>query len=135
MARREAQQPQEPWKQYDLNGDGKIARQEFMAVRGVCFARYDAADTGMLTQAEVRKVLGSRMASPGDGAFSRVDLDGDGLISREEFARENDRLFRQMDTNGDGVIAGTELTNVNPVLLGDLCPGTFEGRPRLPERR
>ncbi len=135
MARRDGPQPQELWRQYDLNGDGKITRAEFMAVRATCFARYDANGTGMLTRAEVKKFSPPPLADRIDAAFSRLDLDGDVLIGREEFDRESDRLFRQMDTNADGVLAGTELSNLAPALLGDLCLGPSDRRPSSAARR
>lgn len=129
MARRDRPSPQEVWQQYDLNGDGRITRGEFMAVRATCFARYDANGDGLLTRAEVKRRLPARLAERIDAEFSRLDLDGDGQISREEFDRENDHLFQQLDTNGDGVLAGTELGNMTPSVLGDLCAG---GSGRLP---
>ncbi len=128
MARRDRQPPQDLWKQYDLNGDGKITREEFMAARAVCFARDDSNGDGVLTRVEVKTFFPPPLADRIDAAFLRLDLDGDGLISREEFDRESDRLFRQMDTNGDGVLAGTELSNLTPAVLGDLCSETG-GRP------
>lgn len=134
MARRDRQQPQELWKQYDLNSDGKITRGEFMAVRATCFARYDANGDGMLTRAEVKKFFPPQLADRIDAAFPRLDLDGDGLISREEFDRESDRLFRQLDTNGDGVIAGDELSNVTPAVLGDMCSERYGRLPGSPVR-
>ena len=134
MARRDRQQPQVLWKQYDLNGDGKITREEFMAARAVCFARYDTNGTGLLTRAGVKQFFPPPLADRIDAAFLRLDLDGDGLISREEFARESDRLFRQVDTNGDGVLAGTELNNVTPAVLGDLCSDTGGRPPGAPGR-
>ena len=121
MAREGRPQPDQIWKAYDLNGDGKITRGEFMAVRATCFAKYDANDEGMLSREQIRKFSPPQLRDRIDAAFSRLDLDGDGLISREEFARESDRLFRQLDTNGDGIIAGNELSNVIPAVLGDLC--------------
>jgi Ca2+-binding EF-hand superfamily protein len=128
MARRDRQLPQELWKQYDLHGDGKITREEFMAVRAVCFARYDTRGTGMLTRAEVERFFPPQSAARMDAAFSRLDLDGDGLISREEFDRESDRLFRQADANRIGVIAGMELSALDAALQGDLCQPS--GSPR-----
>ena len=106
-----------------------------MAVRGTCFARYDANATGMLTRGEVKKLSPPPMADRIDAAFSRLDLDRDGVISREEFDRESDRLFLRMDTNGDGVIAGAELNNVAPALLGDLCSGASDRRGGSPGGR
>ena len=135
MARRQGEQPQELWKQYDLNGDGKVTREEFMAVRAVCFARYDASGTGMLTLEEVKKFSTAQTADRLNAEFSRLDLDGDGFISREEFDRESDRLFRQLDTNGDGVIAGTELNNMIPSVLGVMCSGATDRRPGTPGGR
>lgn len=119
-----SQPPGEARTQYDLNGDGKITRAEFMAVRAVCFARYDASGDGFLTPAEVRHLFPPRLARRLDAAFTRMDLDGDGQISREEFDRESDRLFQFLDTTRDGVLAGMELGNVNSALLGDICQPT-----------
>jgi len=135
MARRDRQQPEELWKQYDLHGDGKITREEFMAVRAVCFARYDVNGDGMLTRAEVMRFFPPQLADRIDAAFSRLDLKGDGLISREEFDRESDRLFRQLDTNGYGVIAGNELSNMTLAVLGVMCSDTAGRRPSSTERR
>ena len=135
MGRRERGNPQELWKQYDLNGDGKITRGEFMAVRAVCFARYDANGTGMLSRSEVKRFSSTQIADRIDVELSRLDLDGDGLISREEFDRDSDRVFRQLDTNGDGVIAGTELSNMIPSILGALCSGPTDRRSGTPGGR
>ena len=129
MAQRDRQQLQEPWKQYDLNGDGKISLGEFMAVRAACFARYDAMGVGVITRAEAQKVFPPQQAERMGEEFSRLDLDGDGLISRAEFDQESDRLFRQLDTNGDGVIAGSELGNVIPAVLGYMCSEGSDRRP------
>ena len=134
MARHDQQQPQTVWKQYDLNGDGKITPGEFMAVRAICFAKYDANGDGLLTRPEVKKFFPTPLADRIDAAFSRADLDKDGMISREEFDRESDRLFRQLDANGDLVIAGSELSNMTPAVLGDMCAESQDRQPGPPGR-
>src|SRR6476659_8851778 len=40
--------------------------------------------------------------------FQEMDLNGDRIITREEW-RGNDRSFRAQDWNGDGVLSGIEL--------------------------
>lgn len=134
MARHGQQQPQTVWKQYDLNGDGKITPGEFMAVRAICFAKYDANGDGLLTRPEVKKFFPSPLAYRIDAAFSRANLDKDGMISREEFDRESGRLFRQVDANGDIVIAGSELSNMTPAVLGDLYTESQDRQPGPPGR-
>jgi Ca2+-binding EF-hand superfamily protein len=134
MARHDKQQPQTVWKQYDLNGDGKITRGEFMAVRATCFAKCDGNGDGLLTRAEVKTFFPRQLVDRMDSAFARLDRDHDGLISREEFDRESDRLFRQQDANGDLVIAGSELSNMIPAVLGDMCAESQDRQPGPPGR-
>jgi hypothetical protein len=122
--------PQALWKEYDLNGDGRITRAEFMAVRGLCFARSDGNGDGVLTSGEIHKRAPSQPPERLSGAIAQLDLNRDGVISREEFDLDSDRLFRQLDTNGDGVLAGNELTNVTPEVLGPLC-GETAARPPI----
>jgi Ca2+-binding EF-hand superfamily protein len=104
-----------------VNADGKVTRVEFLAVRGLCFVRYDSNEDSILTQAEMRRRLPDRLAEGLGAALARMDRDRDGEISRGEFDQESDRLFQFLDTNRDGVIAGMELTALSAVLSGDLC--------------
>lgn len=125
----------ETWKQYDANGDGKVTRAEFLAVRALCFVRCDGNGDGSLTQAEMRRCLAGRAPEDLGAAMARLDRDKDGEISLEEFERENRRLFELLDANGDGVIAGMELGNLTIRLAGDLCqpsgsPDAGDGRGR-----
>ncbi len=42
----------------------------------------------------------------------RYDLDGDGVISRQEFAEGTLRRFNRLDANGDGAITENEIARV-----------------------
>jgi len=118
----------EPWKQYDVSGDGKVTRAEFRAVRELCFVRYDRNGDGVLTQAEMRRHLADRAVEELGAAVARMDRDRDGEISREEFEWESRRSFEFLDTNGDGVIAGMELSAFGAASHSDLCQAS--GRPQ-----
>ena len=40
----------------------------------------------------------------GDRFFAKMDNDGDGVVSKEEFQSHGDEMFSKMDANGDGKI-------------------------------
>ena len=40
--------------------------------------------------------------------MERVDTDGDGSISKEEFVARHEEMFSKMDTNGDGTLSKEE---------------------------
>ncbi|MCB1651771.1 MAG: EF-hand domain-containing protein [Alphaproteobacteria bacterium] len=40
--------------------------------------------------------------------FQKHDLDGDGVVSKEEFLKQAEEKFAKIDTNGDGVISKEE---------------------------
>lgn len=45
----------------------------------------------------------------GPGLFERSDKDGDGFVTKEEFAAGRDVIFSQIDANSDGVLDQAEL--------------------------
>ena len=120
------------WKAYDLNGDGRVTRAEFSAVRNLCFVRVDGNGDGLLTRAEIQRLREGQPAAPGDPAAARPGRESEGDITREEYDRAGDSLWQFLDTNGDGVIAGMELTALSAALSRDLCQPS--GGPGSPER-
>jgi EF hand len=113
---RQAQRPTDsPFTQYDVNGDGKVTHEEFMAVRALRLLRYDADGDGIVSLSELRRRLPAQAADRVEATFARLDSDRDGGIGRSEWDLEGDRLFRSLDRNADTVLAGHELSG----LTGD----------------
>jgi hypothetical protein len=61
---------------------------------------------------EERRARYRRGDGRGMGVLRRYDLDGDGVISRQEFAEGTLRRFNRLDANGDGAIAEEEIATV-----------------------
>ena len=109
----------------DTNGDGIISREEQAAMRDAAFARMDHDGDGYLTEQdraamqvqreekrnemrERARARGEQMREAREARQAEIDLNDDGVISREEFmAAENQKISR-LDLNGDGNITKEE---------------------------
>jgi len=54
-------------------------------------------------------VAGAALADKGQGMFGRADTNGDGFVSKEEFAAGRKAMFAKLDANGDGTVDQAEL--------------------------
>lgn len=122
--------PAEMVKRADTDGDGKVSRDEFIKARTTAieqaFARMDTDGDGKLDEKEVeagaaqaratapagrggfRRPDADRPQRPGAGGmaeqgFERMDADGDGKLSKEEFAAGMKRLRELMQQGGAGL--------------------------------
>ena len=97
----------------DKNADGAITRAEIEALRQQRFAARDANSDGRLTPEEldaaIAKRLERRKVRMRYRMLARLDANGDGVITREEFLSRPMRMFDRLDMNGDGRITREEM--------------------------
>lgn len=118
--------PRPPMRQ-DANHDGVATRAEAIAQADARFAQMDTDHDGRVSGGEMqayRAALHDRMVASGrnvpvpppggrkhDGMGRRMDPNGDGSVTREEFEERALRRFDRMDANHDGAIDTTERAN------------------------
>ena len=115
-------------KRADLNGDGKISQAEMARGISVTFANVDVNGDGVLSASEVSgakaalKAARKQARASGEGRlqfvkfpakrigkrFDRIDANGDGVLSKAEFASISERMFRKRDKNNDGYISAAD---------------------------
>jgi len=112
----------------DKNGDGFVSKEEFAAGRDTLFAKLDANGDRVIDQAELdkaREAWHQRAGKPAPtdgstqiqahskehrGFMQRMDTDGDGKITAQEFAAAGDQTFARLDRNADGKLAKDEMS-------------------------
>lgn len=98
------------------------------------FLKADADKDGKVTLAELTAAIEARMKSEREAVFGKMDANGDGQVSKEEFlafesagppGQDGDgkkkrrgpdpaEMFKRLDRNGDGVIAADEMKRPEP---------------------
>jgi Ca2+-binding EF-hand superfamily protein len=136
---REGPSPQERFSEIDLNSDGRLTFEEFRVghdSRGPMrmsriFEQADANADGYVVLEEMQAMRAQR-PGPRDGdrpceeRFSKVDADGDGKLSLEEFQTGPiQRMFERMDANADGYIQLEEMVAMHGRRHGRFARGDF----------
>ncbi|GGB50132.1 hypothetical protein GCM10011316_22790 [Roseibium aquae] len=88
----------------DQNGDGRVTREEFDAVRGELFAAADANGSGSFALEDFAPAWLAINDSRVVAMFQRLDENGDLAISPEERSTQAARMMSRLDSNGDGVV-------------------------------
>ena len=118
--------PRPPMRQ-DANHDGIATRAEAIAQADARFAQMETDHDGRVSGGEMqayREALHDRMVASGrdvpvpplggrkhDGMGRRMDPNGDGSVTREEFEARALKRFDRVDANHDGMIDATERAN------------------------
>ncbi len=93
----------------DTNGDGMVSKDEWIAYQEMVFAMLDKGHTGTLDAKAFVSPSGGELASFATGGYARglrtrammhkIDTDGDGTISHDEFIAYQIKIFEMMDTS------------------------------------
>jgi hypothetical protein len=92
----------------DTDGDGHVSKVEWLAYQEKVFAALDRAKTGVVDEKEFLNAA-SGMVTLATGGYARglqtkammhkIDTDGDGSVSHDEFITYQTKVFDMMDKN------------------------------------
>ena len=96
-------------EQADANLDGKVTKQEYNDARAALFARMDRSGDGFIDDADAREGANERGQRAAAAMRGRIDSNGDGKVSKEEFVNAPTTVFDKFDADKNGELDAKEL--------------------------
>ena len=145
-------------EQSDKNDDGKVTKEEFVALANVWYAKVDPDKTGNVTQEQFVDNVSQLLPMPqgfgppgggqpgggqrtnggrggfgpamfiGPGLFEATDSNKDGSVTRDEFTQTFSTWFVKWDTNKLGSLKEEDLRSGLAAVLPQRGPGGGRGR-------
>lgn len=140
-ARRLRSQRIRRYAEIDSDGDGRIARAEYMDFGRRLFARLDRNGNAELTLSEVRagraRNAPSAKRRQAGGLFGQIDGNGDGAISLGELLAARRIVFKRLDADGNGAISVAEFAAREAAIVSasGRAPPPFPAVPARASRR
>lgn len=92
-------------ERFDTNKDGKITKEEIDAVQVERFKGAAGDGNAAMSLTEFETLYNAEHRERMVRAFQRLDRDGDGQVTKEEFDRMSSMMLTRMDRNGDGALS------------------------------
>lgn len=115
-------------ERYDTDKDGKVTQAEIDAVQAERFTTAAGANGQSISIDQFETLYNAEHRERMVRAFQRLDRDGDGQVTREEFNRRTDGMVARMDRDGDGALAPTDGRRGDGRRGGGWWRGDGEGR-------
>ncbi|NQW00772.1 MAG: EF-hand domain-containing protein [Rhodospirillales bacterium] len=104
------QQMTKLFNEHDANKDGAVTQDEVDGVRKATLDKFDTDKDGNLSLAEFERLWLERMKSRMVDSFQRLDDDGSGTITTDEFIAPFGSIIKSHDMDNDGDVDEEELS-------------------------
>lgn len=105
---------------FDLDGDGRITRAEFIEGRDARFDRFDKNGDRVISAADFPANAASQPLTALVGQMmGQADADRDGRLTRDELGTSGTPLFDNADADGNGIVERSEIEKFRAEVAKD----------------